>query len=239
MDSFYTRMKNETLEMKVKCCFVIDATGSMGPWIEAAKTQTSTIMNDIRNKYTDIELQIAAVFYRDYGDSERILVMNFTENCEKFTNDIQEITAFGGDDICEDVAGGFKAAVELNWDDADVKNLFLICDAPPHGNSWHSIGISDKYPDDENELGIYISNLVEKNIKLSIVKINNSIDKMIRKMTIIYGKPIPVSDLFCKNEIFEPDPSFNCSLMTPQEYAFNRSITSQIDESIRESQSEH
>jgi len=233
--------------MRVKCCFVIDATGSMAPWIHAAKTQTSSIMNDIKKKYENVDLQISAVFYRDINDAERSIVVNFTDNCEQFTSDISDITAYGGDDMCEDIACGFEEALQLNWNDADVKNIFLICDAPPHGNEWHDIGISDNYPDNDYDLGSYISALADRNIKLSIIKVNNSINKMIEKMTNIYGKPLVVSDIICNNDLFEPIPLIRTSgfhpmggsFVTPEEHIFNRSVMSQVEESIRESQSEH
>jgi hypothetical protein len=37
-------MFEQQFEMKSKVCFVIDATGSMMSWLEAAKTQTKKIV---------------------------------------------------------------------------------------------------------------------------------------------------------------------------------------------------
>lgn len=226
--------------MKVKCCFVIDATGSMGPWIDAAKTQTNTIVNDLRKKHSDVDFEVAAVFYRDFGDSEQLKIVDFTSNTVDFTSDINNVKAYGGDDTCEDVAGGLKAAVDLIWDDAEVKHMFLITDAPPHGAGWHSISISDRFPHDDYNIETYLQNIANKGIHLSIIKASDKIDMMIVKISAIC-KNVVVTDLVSRNNVFYPDAE-RCPVeicLTPEAYAFNRSVSSQVEDSIRRSQSEH
>jgi len=40
----------------------------------------------------------------------------------------------GGADHPEDVQGGFQKALDMKWSADSAKQLFLICDAPGHGN---------------------------------------------------------------------------------------------------------
>jgi hypothetical protein len=246
MDSFLLH-KSGNQKMKVKTCFVIDATGSMGPWIEAAKTQTINVVNDLRNKHSEIEFEVAAVFYRDFGDNEQLKVVDFTSNTVDFTGDINIVKAYGGNDCCEDVAGGLKAAVDLNWDDADVKNLFLITDAPPHGSGWHSVTVSDNYPNNDFDIESSLRRISEKDMNFTIIKASDKIDMMIVRISAIC-KNLVVADLVSRNDIFEPTLRFPSmrysddaggSIMSPEELTFTRSVTSQVEDSIRRSQSEH
>lgn len=225
--------------MKVKCCFVIDATGSMGPWIEAAKRQTNTIVNDLCAKYSDVEFEVAAVFYRDFGDHEQLKIVDFTSNTVSFSLDINDVKAYGGNDCCEDVAGGLKAAVELNWDNADVKNLFLITDAPPHGSDWHSVTVSDHYPNNDFDIESSLKRIVDKGMDFTIIKASDKIDMMIVKISGIC-KNLVVSDLVSRNDMFEPYPTMRYSddvergsIMSPEELTFTRSVSSQVEDSIR------
>jgi hypothetical protein len=225
--------------MKVKCCFVIDATGSMGPWIEAAKSQTNIIVNDLCTKYSDVEFEVAAVFYRDFGDREQLKVVDFTANTVSFSLDINDVRAYGGDDTCEDVAGGLKAAVDLNWDNADVKNLFLITDAPPHGSDWHSVTVSDHYPNNDFDIESSLKRIADKGMDFTIIKASDKIDMMIVKISGIC-KNLVVSDLVSRNDMFEPystmrysDDVERGSIMSPEELTFTRSVSSQVEDSIR------
>ena len=227
--------------MKVKCCFVIDATGSMGPWIEAAKTQTNTIVNDLRTKYIEIDFEVAAVFYRDFGDCEQLKVVDFTANTVSFSLDMNDIKAYGGDDTCEDVAGGLKAAVDLNWDNADVKNLFLITDAPPHGSDWHNVTVSDRFPNNDFDIESSLKRIADKGMNFTIIKASDKIDMMIVRISGIC-KNLVVSDLVSRNDMFEPYPTMNVErgcIMSPEELTFTRSVSSQVEDSIRRSQNEH
>ena len=193
---------------------------------------------------------MAAVFYRDFGDREQLKVVDFTSNTVDFTSDINNVEAYGGNDCCEDVAGGLKAAVDLNWDDADVKNLFLITDAPPHGSGWHSVTVSDHYPDNDFDIESTFRRISEKDMNFTIIKASSTLNLMIVRISAICNKLV-VSDLVSPNKfvrnpthtrhhIFEPvEGCPGGSLMSPEELTFTRSVSSQVEESIRRSQSEH
>jgi myosin protein heavy chain len=56
---------------------------------------------------------------------------------------LETIEADGGDDGPEDVAGGFKKALEQDWR-AKSRYAVLIADAPCHGRKYHTF--HDNYP---------------------------------------------------------------------------------------------
>jgi hypothetical protein len=171
--------------MKVKVCFMIDATQSMTAWIDAAKTQTKTIVDSIMTETPNISLEIGAVFYRDFGDSQMFEIVPFTASVEDFLGRIKNVRAVGGNDICENVAGGFEEMLALDWSGAEVKNAFLICDAPPHGREWHTIFDGDRFPDNDGDLTQLLHDMNAKGIKLSVIRANKSVDPMIAKMSLV------------------------------------------------------
>lgn len=171
----------------VQCCFLIDATGSMARWLDAAKTQTRKIVADLRNDNPDLTLEVGAVFYRDFGDDGRFMDISFTQDVERFVQDIQPVVATGGDDTCEDVAGGFEHMLALNWEDADVKHLFFITDAPPHGRTWHAVHVDDRFPHLGAELNVLVEETVRRDIRLTIIKFTDSVIPMIERMERIYS----------------------------------------------------
>lgn len=192
-------------EMNVKCCFLIDATGSMNSWLNATKTQTAAIVSEIQQEHPEVHIEIAAVFYRDFDDDEQYRIIPFTDDIPFFLDKIRDIEAIGGHDICEDMSGGFERVLHLDWTGAAVKNLFLIADAPPHGRAWHSPEISDRYPDDDFNLPDIIREVADCDIKLTIVKATMSkcLNKMIQNIDNIFttaGKSITVSDLIPQSE---------------------------------------
>jgi myosin protein heavy chain len=183
--------------MKVQCCFIIDATGSMGVWLDAAKTQTRTIIKDITAEHPTADLHIAAVFYRDFKDGPPIVVP-FTPDIDLYLDEIAPVEPMGGDDTCEDMAGGFAEMLKLDWDPAAVKNAFLVCDAPGHGAQWHDIVISDSYPNNEFGLSELVTRTATSNINFMVIKANDTLGPMITRMNELFkaeGKTITVTDL--------------------------------------------
>ena len=210
--------------MKAKCCFLIDATGSMSLWIEAAKTQTRKIVNDILELNPDTELEIGAVFYRDFYDTPRYDVIPFTKDIQEFEQAMIPVVASGGMDTCEDVAGGMLRVLDMDWADEKVRNLFLITDAPPHGRDWHTIDVSDDYQETGDELWDIVRRLVTYNIQLTILRFSDDVVKMIENMEKIYQeqkKHVKVVSLG--------------NHQTP-ETMLHREVSRQVSESIRESQ---
>jgi hypothetical protein len=202
--------------VQVKMCFLIDCTGSMEPWIQAAKDQVQTMINETRNEQANAEFQTAFVGYRDFGDAERFKVVDFTEP-DRMLSDIADVHADGGDDAAEDVVGGLDHALELSWEDADVRMIVHIADAPPHGRNYHSVALSDRYPEGDpngNDPLVYIEKFVNRRIDYTFVKINSSTDMMIEKFACIWGEQpgFKVLDLRPQRLTLEPP---NLGFTTP------------------------
>ena len=83
-------------------------------------------------------MRLAFVGYRDFGDKVRFEVLNFTPSVEVFYNFCNKIDATGGKDTPEDVFGGLKEAIALNW----TKGLFF---ARSEAIFWCSIELCSEY----------------------------------------------------------------------------------------------
>lgn len=164
----------------VKIAFVLDCTGSMGPWIHEAKTKIQEIVAS-----TDVppgaQIEVAVVAYRDYGDVVRRRVIDFTvpHEAEHF---LQDIYAEGGDDEAEDVAGALHRAYGLTWGPSDVRMIFHIADAPAHGRFFHTPRVSDRFPDGDPEgkdIRESLRHLAWQEVTFTFVRITSSTDMMI------------------------------------------------------------
>jgi hypothetical protein len=186
----------------VKTCFLIDGTASMGPYIQSTKRQVRNIMESLKQAIPYSTFLFGAVIYRDFGDIDQYEVYPFQED---ITESIRNVEPYGGGDIPEDVAGGYQRLLEMDWDDAGVKFVFHIADAPPHGLIWHSPNMQDLIPHPEGPfLEESIVQLSMKNIHLSIVRINNSTNEMIEIFATICGDNFNVIDLD-ENLVEEPE----------------------------------
>jgi hypothetical protein len=221
--------------IQVKLAFLMDCTGSMEPWIQAAKDQITTIINDaVRENGDNVNVSVGFVGYRDYGDLERFIVEDFQDSVS-ILHRIRNVHADGGDDEAEDVAGGISQLRSLDWNDADVKLIVHIADAPGHGNMFHTPYLSDRFPrGDPGGLLVMnaISHLSSHGYDYTFVKINETTDIMIEEFSkcYIHDAIFKVVDLSGQHRrastptFWRPrdDPTL---LLTP---AITRSITSSV-----------
>ena len=77
--------------------FLIDATGSMGPYINAARNETENISKELRKSYPEMNFQYGYVFYRDPVDSkgDKHEVINLTDNVNSLPEKIKKIVPSG------------------------------------------------------------------------------------------------------------------------------------------------
>ena len=78
----------------------------------------------------------------DYDDPG-IDVCGFTEDIATLKGVVARQVATGGGDGPEDVCGGLREALALEWT-AQKRHLFLVADAPCHGERYHDA--KDSYP---------------------------------------------------------------------------------------------
>ena len=144
-------------EFPVDICFCLDCTGSMAPWIDAAKSQMTSIVKNIKVKiekdYPSIKLafKIGVLAFRDFSEgSKQFEELMFTEKTEEFETFLKNLIAFGGEDIPEDVLGALDRVVtHPNWVNSwnsKVKFLILITDSPSHGTEFTNNQLTDTYP---------------------------------------------------------------------------------------------
>ncbi|RLN95336.1 hypothetical protein BBJ28_00026489, partial [Nothophytophthora sp. Chile5] len=132
-------------EMKVKFAkantldlvIVMDCTGSMDPWIEAAKTSIIAIIQNVNVDHPNAKVRVGFVAYRDFCDGDkRLQVQPLTEEVDTVRDFISSLRAFGGGDGPEDIPGGLQKAIELDFQ-AEGKLIVLVADAPCHGSKFH------------------------------------------------------------------------------------------------------
>jgi hypothetical protein len=166
---------------RVKLAFVLDCTASMGPWIDAAKTKIGEIVQNTLKEHNHAAFQVGLVAYRDYGDDQSLRVLDFTTP-SNVMDALESVLPEGGDDTAEDVARALYHTMALDWENADVRLVVHITDAPPHGLMFHSPGVSDRFPEGDPE-GLdprnHIRSMCEQGFHYTFVKIKSATDQML------------------------------------------------------------
>lgn len=164
---------------------VFPSAGSMNPWISAAKRVALKTANEIRSTMgAGVKYRLGFVGYRDYSDADRFVVIPFTEDVQLVEARLMPISASGGADEAEDVAGGLRKALDQNWT-ATTKIIIHVADAPPHGMQFHKVTCGDNYPGGDKD-GLDPITLIKEAAVMEIdyyfVKCNASTDVMIEKL---------------------------------------------------------
>ena len=121
----------------VEISFVVDATGSMGDELEFLKADLQSVIENVKNEDTSLNIATSTVFYRDEGDDYVTKKSDFSTNLSQTINFIKEQSAGGGGDFPEAVHSALDVTVnELQWSStAKTRIAFLLLDAPPHYNT--------------------------------------------------------------------------------------------------------
>ena len=145
--------------------FIVDATGSMASYIQAAKEETQNISEDLRQTYPEMNFKYGYIFYRDPIDSKGDVheTIDLTDNVNSLPNQISKISAYGGGDEPEDWVGAYKIANEkISWRNG-VRIIIHLADDGAHGNLFTSY---DKYPEEEKKLINELEKCIEKKIDI-------------------------------------------------------------------------
>ena len=120
----------------VDLCFVVDTTGSMSPFIGAARGALLETVSALGAK-AGVDLRVGLVEYRDHPPQERSFVTRhhaLTADLGKMEKVIRGLRADGGGDAPEAVYDGVsEAALLTEWRAHSCRFLLLVGDAPPHG----------------------------------------------------------------------------------------------------------
>ena len=130
--------------------FCVDATGSMGSTIEAAKKKCISIAEKVKENNQDMNIQYGAVFYRDPVDSRSDTneFFRLSENVEELQNWISTQNATGGGDMPEDWVGAFRLVLnDVGLRENSIKLVIVFADAPAHGKVFcGSVNHEDQTP---------------------------------------------------------------------------------------------
>ncbi len=111
-------MKNQLNQ--VDLAFIVDTTGSMGPFIDLARQQMIATLHALTNDASlPVQLQAGLVQYRDHPPQDRSFVYRvhkFDSRLKRLQKTINKLKPDGGGDAPEAVYDGLKAACnELAW----------------------------------------------------------------------------------------------------------------------------
>lgn len=116
--------------------FLVDETGSMGPYIAEVQTQLQSLVDLIAAEPLSTGLRIAVVSYRDHPPEEMSFVtrvFGFNAELAHVRAHIDKLHARGGGDGPESVTDGLVEVVRLDWRASAAKAVVWFGDAPPHG----------------------------------------------------------------------------------------------------------
>jgi von Willebrand factor type A domain len=121
---------------QVDICFVVDTTGSMSSFINAAKKHLLKMISTL-GSIAGLDWQVGLVEYRDHPPQDNSFVKRayqLTSDLKKMEGTINKLAADGGGDAPEAVYDGLQAACkEMNWRKHSCRFVILVGDAPPHG----------------------------------------------------------------------------------------------------------
>ena len=171
--------------------FVMDITGSMGPYLNQVKKNIINIINRIINECPGIDINLGFIGYLDV-QYERALYVNydFTKNhtyLQEVINNVQVIS--GPDDIVEDLTGGLEMALNETWKN-NARFIVLVGDVPCHGTICHKdIYINDDFPDGvpgQRNITEIVKDLAKNRISLFCMRITSNTERMIEMFRDIY-----------------------------------------------------
>jgi len=152
----------------------------MASWIDGCRDSLIDSMNALRTKYPKARFRVAFVGYRDHSDAERFVIHGLNEDVDATVSAIRKVTAEGGGDTPEDVAGGLWHATRLDWK-GDTRLLLFCCDAPAHGDKYHEANMDDSYPKgcpEKRDPADLVRQLAQKRVDMTIFRVNRNVDKM-------------------------------------------------------------
>ncbi|KAL4455996.1 hypothetical protein ABPG73_011933 [Tetrahymena malaccensis] len=160
-----------TAKESIQICFLVDATGSMGPYVDKHKTGLAK----------GFDIYVSMVAYRDRSDQNCMEKIGFTENLDEFQTFIRSLKYTGGDDECEDVQIGLKEVINLQWKQNALNLLIWIADSPCHGKQFHEDSVNDNYPQDDGEgLKKLLKQICDLDIDIYFYKITDTTNQMIK-----------------------------------------------------------
>jgi len=124
------------LEGALDLVFLVDETGSMGPFIRTVQENILRIVETVASLKLCRRLQLGLVSYRDHPPQDTSFVTRvhpLDPVADVIRRAVRSLRASGGGDAPEAVTDGFHELLNLNWRPGSVRTVVWIGDAPPHG----------------------------------------------------------------------------------------------------------
>ena len=166
---------------------MIDGTGSMGKYIEAAKRKCIEISEELNKTYVNkLNFKYGVIFYRDPIDERNDRHEKYPlDNIINIRREIESVRAYGGGDGPEDWVGAFRIALDNNiigWRNG-IKLIIHIADAPAHGDEFAG---KINYTEEGPKLIEQIRECVRQKIKIFGLFIGESAENSFRKFKEYY-----------------------------------------------------
>jgi Mg-chelatase subunit ChlD len=149
MDDVLKDIRSKGLDV----CFVIDATESMGPYIEQSKKRFADVVSIVtklvgegaaQNAATRIApIRFGLVAFKDYGDDygvEATRQLPLTGDTKQLQAAFDQVVAGGGGDVPEPIDQALRTAMgnRMGWNRRRHNVIILVTDAPVHGTGRES-----------------------------------------------------------------------------------------------------
>ncbi|WFD06500.1 hypothetical protein MVES1_001847 [Malassezia vespertilionis] len=146
------------LDRMLDLVFIIDATGSMGSYINSATRNIETICDNIVHSELLSRtgaLRVGLISYRDHPPQDHVYIVRnfgFTDSVLDMKENLNSLFAAGGGDGPEAATAALKAVTVLDWRPQAAKMAVLVTDAPPHGIGEYGDGFPNGSPDGEDPI---------------------------------------------------------------------------------------
>ena len=161
---------NKRITSEFDIVYLLDATGSMGSYLAAARDQCINISNQLKVELPEFDFNFGAVFYRDPVDcpGERNHAYPLTNNVNTLKSQIGSERATGGGDGPEDWVGAYEQALDNIACRNGTRLIIHIADAPAHVSEWCN---KNNHNEENPKLYPKIQKCIDKNIKLILSKL--------------------------------------------------------------------
>ena len=145
---------NSEMKYSVDICMCIDATASMGPFLDLVKKQALSFYDDLtaemakKDKYVD-ELRVRLIAFRDYkvDGVNAMLTSGFFSlpaQAKEFEEMLNGVDPIGGGDLPEDGLEALAYAIKSKWNQQAAKKRHVIVVWTDDGT--HDLGFGKEAP---------------------------------------------------------------------------------------------